>query len=213
MSKTHSPFVGLILRARNIRRWPLMSQFVEEKLDSHIYQAAAIGHLLGMIEVHVFNNNKVNPDRVAAMATWHEASEIAGMGDVPSPVKYFDPETTKLMKSLETRFEARLLGSLPEALQTVYAPYIHQDKSDVDVQLAKASDVLCATLKCMFEIDKGNKEFSQAMLQMEKQLETYKTKYQCVEYFCRVFLTNALLTIDEQARDMGWIDNANNTHM
>ncbi|MCC2618013.1 5'-deoxynucleotidase [Aestuariibacter halophilus] len=213
MAQDHSSFVGFLLRARNIRRWPLMSQFVEERLDSHIYQAAAIGHLLGAIEVAVYGNDEVDPDKVSAMATFHEASEIAGMGDVPSPVKYIDPETTALMKRLEGVFERRLLGSLPTELQAFYQPYIEQDKVDIHVQLAKAADVICAYLKCAFELDKGNKEFHKSMQEMEKQLAAFKERYRSVEYFAKIFMGDALLTIDEQAKDMAWIENANKVHI
>ena len=119
MSKQHSAFIGLMQRARNVKRWPLMAQFQEEMLSTHIYEASFVGHMLGAIAADIFDE-EVNPDRVAAMALFHEGSEIAGMSDIPSPVKYHDPDTTTAIKKLERRFEAMLLQTLPDALKQRY---------------------------------------------------------------------------------------------
>lgn len=212
MPKSHSAFVGLMQRARNVKRWPLMAQFQEEMLSTHIYEASVVAHILGAIACDVFNE-AVDPDRVAAMAVFHEGSEIAGMSDIPSPVKYHDPETTAAIKKLERRFEAMLIQTLPESLRQRYQPLIEQDKDDIHVKLAKAADVLCAYLKCDYELSKSNTEFANAMNEMEIQLAKYRTSFACVDYFCQVFLEDAKGTLDEQTRDLDWIDNANQVHL
>ena len=51
MAKTHSAFIGLMQRARNVKRWPLMAQFQEEMLSTHIYEASMVAHMLGAIAV------------------------------------------------------------------------------------------------------------------------------------------------------------------
>jgi 5'-deoxynucleotidase len=212
MANTHSAFIGLMQRARNVKRWPLMAQFQTEMLSTHIYEASVVAHMLGAIAADVFHEN-IDPDRVAAMAVFHEGSEIAGMSDIPSPVKYHDPETTKAIKKLERRFESMLLKSLPEALQTRYQPLIAQNKEDIHVRLAKAADVLCAYLKCDYEIAKSNLEFSNAMEEMEVQLAKYRELYPCVDYFCKVFLEDAKGTLDEQTKGLEWVEHANNANL
>lgn len=212
MTKQNSAFIGLMQRARNVKRWPLMAQFQEEMLSTHIYEASMIAHMLGAIAADVFGEN-VTPDRVAAMAIFHEGSEIAGMSDIPSPVKYHDPETTAAIKKLERRFESMLIQTLPDALKARYEPLIQQDKEDMHVRLAKAADVLCAYLKCEYEMSKSNSEFSNAMEEMEMQLKKYREMHQCVDYFCKVFLEGAKGTLDEQTRDLDWVENANNVHL
>ena len=212
MANTHSAFIGLMQRARNVKRWPLMAQFQDEMLSTHIYEASVVAHMLGAIACDVFNED-VDPDRVAAMAIFHEGSEIAGMSDIPSPVKYHDPETTAAIKKLERRFEAMLIKTLPEALQQRYQSLIEQDKEDVHVTLAKAADVLCAYLKCDYELSKSNSEFSNAMQEMEVQLKRYKEKLPAVGYFCQIFLEDAKGTLDEQTKDLEGIERANTLHL
>ena len=208
MTKNHSAFIGLMQRARNVKRWPLMAQFQEEMLSTHIYEASVVAHMLGAIAKDVFGE-AVEPDRVATMAIFHEGSEIAGMSDIPSPVKYHDPETTAAIKKLERRFEAMLLQTLPEPLRARYQPLIEQDKEDIHVGLAKAADVLCAYLKCDYELSKSNSEFSNAMHEMEIQLRKYRETFKSVDYFCQVFLEDAKGTLDEQTRDLDWVERAN----
>jgi 5'-deoxynucleotidase len=212
MANSHSAFIGLMQRARNVKRWPLMAQFQDEMLSTHVYEASVVAHMLGAIAADVFNEG-VDPDRVAAMAIFHEGSEIAGMSDIPSPVKYHDPETTAAIKKLEKRFEAMLIKTLPEPLQARYQPLIEQDKDDIHVRLAKAADVLCAYLKCDYELSKSNSEFANAMHEMEVQLNRYRQKMKSVDYFCRIFLEDAKATLDEQTKDLEWVERANNLHL
>ncbi|QJR82305.1 5'-deoxynucleotidase [Alteromonas pelagimontana] len=212
MSKNHSAFIGLMQRAKNVKRWPLMAQFQDEILSTHIYEAAVVAHMLGAIAADVFEED-IDPDRVASMALFHEGSEIAGMSDIPSPVKYHDPETTTAIKKLERRFEAMLIKTLPEKLQARYQPLIEQDKEDAHVRLAKAADVLCAYLKCDYELSKSNGEFSNAKQEMEIQLGKYRELHPCVDYFCQVFLEDAKGTLDEQTRDLDWVERANTLHL
>jgi len=212
MAKKQSAFIGLMQRARNVKRWPLMAQFQEEMLSTHIYEASMVAHMLGAIAADVFGE-QVNPDKVASMAIFHEGSEIAGMSDIPSPVKYHDPETTAAIKKLERRFEAMLLQTLPEALQQRYQPLIEQNKEDIHVKLAKAADVLCAYLKCDYELSKSNSEFANAMQEMEVQLAQYRQRLKAVDYFCKVFLEDAKGTLDEQTKDLDWVERANTLHL
>lgn len=206
--ESHNAFLGLHLRAKNINRWPLMSVFKEELLSTHIYETSVIAHLLGVIAKVVYNED-VNPERVSAMATFHEGSEVAGMGDIPSPVKYSSPQVSEMFKSLENEFETGLLNTLPAELREYYQPLIKQDKNEIHARLAKSSDLIAAFLKCKYEISKNNMEFSAALEQQTLLLEREAERFPCVKYFIEHFLADASTTIDEQAKGLNWIENTN----
>ena len=106
-----------------------------------------------------------------------------------------------------------LARALPEPLQARYQPLIEQDKDDIHVRLAKAADVLCAYLKCDYELSKSNSEFANAMHEMEVQLNRYRQNMKSVDYFCRIFLEDAKATLDEQTKDLEWVERANNLHL
>ena len=72
---------------------------------------------------------------------------------------------------------------------------------------------LCAYLKCDYELSKSNSEFSNAMYEMEVQLKQYRERFQSVEYFCKVFLEDAKGTLDEQTKDLDWVERANTLHL
>ncbi|OES24472.1 5'-deoxynucleotidase [Alteromonas macleodii] len=194
---TQSAFFGLMSKAKNILRWSLMSQFSQEKLDSHIYEVSVIGHLLGAIACDVFGED-VNPDYVASVAIFHEGGEVAGLADVNSLAKYHNPDIAKAMKTLESFFENKLLSSLPEALQDRYQPLIMQDRKDRHVQLAKFADILSAHNKCVFEVSKSNPEFAQALAEKTALINKLCNEDPVMNYYCEHFLTLSNASFDTQ---------------
>ena len=48
---------------------------------------------------------------------------------------------------------------------------------------------------------------------MEIQLKRYREKIPAVDYFCLVFLEDAKGTLDEQTKDLEWIEHANTLHL
>ena len=58
----------------------------------------------------------------------------------------------------------RLLESLPEELRPAYAPLLREEDPDI-YALVKAADKLCAYLKCLEELQSGNREFADAAQQ------------------------------------------------
>jgi 5'-deoxynucleotidase len=201
MNNKRSAFVGLMSRAKNVIRWPLMSQFEKEQLSDHIYQCAYIGHLLGAIAADIFNEN-VCPDRVAAMALYHEGGEINGLADMPKPAKYYSPEITKAIKKLESDFESKLLDTLPLALRDRYRPLIMQNKAERHAELAKVADIVSAFFKCDFELSKSNKEFSQAYGDCHSEIVELRKKDQVVDYFFQIFMPLANSSFDDLSKSM-----------
>jgi 5'-deoxynucleotidase len=206
-----SEFVGIMARARNIHRWPLMFSVQNELLCEHIYQTAYVGHLLGAIAADIFGED-INPDKVASLGIFHEVSELY-TNDMPTSCKYKSEAIAKMVKDLEHEYEVIALNSLPEAIRARYQPYIIQNKSDNHAALSKAADVICAYMKCEFELMKGNTEFEVAKSQSDRVLTAFRRKYPCVDYFCKTFLPSANATIDTQMQGDDWTKNVINSHI
>jgi len=51
------------------------------------------------------------------------------------------------------------------------------------------------------------------MHEMEVQLNRYRQRMKSVDYFCRIFLEDAKATLDEQTKDLEWVERANNLHL
>jgi 5'-deoxynucleotidase len=182
-----------------------MSQFKDENLATHCYETAVVGLTLGAISQQIFNQN-VCPHKVASYCTMHESGEVSGLGDVNSPTKYFDAETADMFRKLERKFETKILHTLPVELQAFFEPLIMQDKStDVHAQIAKAADVICAYVKCEYELQKGNNEFVKAMQGQEIALAKYREQMECVDYFCQHFLDKANDSFDDQIENSDWL--------
>ena len=80
-------FFSLAGRLRYIDRWSLMRNTRRENVAEHSYITALIAHALCVIENELFGG-KLNPDRAASLALYHDAAEVF-TGDLPTPVKYY----------------------------------------------------------------------------------------------------------------------------
>ena len=110
-----------------------------------------------------------DPERCATAALFHDASEIL-TGDLPTPIKYFNPEIKTAYKQVEHVSGTRLLQMLPEALRESYAPLIYEADETVR-DIVKAADKLSAHIKCIEELKAGNAEFESAAAQTRAALE------------------------------------------
>jgi 5'-deoxynucleotidase len=85
-----SHFFAYLSRMKFIKRWGLMHNTYAENVQEHSLRVAQIAHALAVIRNRKFGG-KVSPERVAVLALYHDASEVL-TGDLPSPIKYFNPE-------------------------------------------------------------------------------------------------------------------------
>ena len=106
-----SHFFANLARMRLIYRWPLMRNIQPENIAEHSLQVAMVAHALGVISNRLFDG-KVDANHAAVMALYHDSSEVL-TGDLPTPVKYFNPEIAREYKKIELAAEQRLLGMLP----------------------------------------------------------------------------------------------------
>ena len=185
-------FFPMISRMRYSNRWGLMRNTQSENIQEHSHQVAVLAHALAIIQNRYFGG-QVDPGAVAVAALYHDASEIL-TGDLPTPIKYDNPEIQMAYKGVEAMAEQKLLSMLPEELQGEFAPILTMP--DPEIQgLVKGADKLSAYLKCVDEVKAGNSEFKKAKEQ------TYAALCQepvpALQYFMEHFLDGFELTLDE----------------
>lgn len=186
-------FYAYLSRMRYINRWGLMRNTVQENIQEHSHMVAVLAHALAVIRREVFGK-PADPGLAAAAALFHDAPEIL-TGDLPTPVKYYNPEIRDAYKQVEAFSAQKLLGMLPEYLRPAYEPLMSEDYDPSTRELVKAADKLSAYLKCVEEVKAGNNEFRQAAEQTRQALEASDLPE--VAYFMEHFLPSFSLTLDE----------------
>ena len=153
---------------------------------------AVLAHGLAMIQRDILDQ-PADPDRCAAAALFHDASEIL-TGDLPTPIKYYNPMIKKAYKEIEHVSCEKLLSMLPQELQAGYAPLLHESDPEVG-RIVKAADKLSAYIKCLEELKAGNTEFELAARQTEQALK--EMGLPCLDWFLTHCLDSFRLTLDE----------------
>ncbi|MGL6257981.1 5'-deoxynucleotidase [Vibrio sp. WXL103] len=189
-----SHFFAHLARMKLIQRWPLMRSVSLENVSEHSLQVAFVAHALAVIKNKKFAGS-LNPERIALLGMYHDTSEVL-TGDLPTPVKYYNPEIAKEYKKIEAAAEHKLLSMLPEEFQQDFAPFLlsHQAHEE-DTKIVKQADTLCAYLKCLEEISAGNHEFDLAKRRLDVTLEQRRTPE--MTYFLEVFAPSFSLSLDE----------------
>ena len=156
-------FYALLGRMRYITRWGLMRNSFSENIQEHSHQVAVLAHALALIRRDILKLPTPEPEHCAVAALYHDASEIL-TGDMPTPIKYYNPAMKDAYKHVEHRANQYLLDMLPQQLRNAYAPYMLEDDGQVGV-IVKAADKLAAYIKCVEEQKAGNLEFESAARQ------------------------------------------------
>lgn len=187
-----SHFFAYISRLRFIARWALMRNTAPENVQEHSHQVAVLAHALAVIRNQKFGG-RVDAGQAAVLALYHDASEIL-TGDMPTPIKYYNPAIKAAYKDVEAVANRKLLEMLPQELQAVYAPILQESDPELHT-LVKAADKLSAYIKCVEEVKAGNTEFREAAVQTRAALEKFDLPE--VAYFLDVFMDSFSLTLDE----------------
>ena len=153
-------FYALLGRMKYITRWGLMRNTFSENIQEHSHQVAVLAHALALIRRDILGLPTPDPDKCAVAALYHDASEIL-TGDMPTPIKYYNPDIKVAYKQVERIAGERLLAMLPEALRESYRDYVLEDVGDM-LPIVKAADKLSAYIKCVEEQKAGNTEFDSA---------------------------------------------------
>ena len=186
-------FFAFINRMKYIKRWSLMRSVREENIMEHSQAVAVIAHALALLCNKRFGGN-VSVEKTVLLAQDHEVGEVI-TGDLPTPIKYFNPEIRDAYKDLEKNACNKLLEMLPPDLQSDYREYIIPDGESEEQKLVKYADRLAAYLKCVEEIKAGNSEFKKAKASIEKELKAaHRPEVEC---YLKEFAPAFELTLDE----------------
>ena len=162
-------FLPLIFRMRYINRWSLMFNTEQEDLMQHTAECAFLVHFLATIGNRCFEK-QYDADKLAVCALFHDAPEVL-TGDLPTPVKYYNDEMKTIYKQIEKSAADKLKNHLPQELRADYAAYLHASElTPGEKKLLKCADKLCAYIKCIYELNAGNKEFQHAYAAIGKEI-------------------------------------------
>ncbi|HAH03293.1 5'-deoxynucleotidase [Vibrio splendidus] len=192
MKQSH--FFAHLARMKLIQRWPLMRSISSENISEHSLQVAFVAHALALIKNKKFDG-QLNPEHIALLGMYHDTSEVL-TGDLPTPVKYYNPDIAQEYKKIEAAAEQRLLSMLPEEFQDDFAPFLISGTANKEEQsIVKQADTICAYLKCLEELSAGNHEYEQAKRRLEETLSQRKSPE--MDYFLTTFAPSFELSLDE----------------
>ena len=191
-------FFATISRMKYIERWALMRNSRPENLSEHSLEVAMIAHALCVIGNVRYGKN-LNAEKAALIGLYHDSSEII-TGDMPTPVKYYNPEIKDAYKQVEKIAEYKLLEKLPVDLRPAYEEIL---KSGINQEekymrkLVKAADKISAYIKCIEEEKAGNTEFATAKRTIGEAIDKLKEECPEVDDFAKEFLPSYGKTLDE----------------
>lgn len=185
-------FYAYISRMRCVKRWALMRNTEEENIQEHSHMVAVLAHALALIRVRVFGG-EADANAVAVAALYHDATEIL-TGDMPTPIKYYNPEISAAYRKVEAVAGEKLISMLPPELRADYAPVIHMEDESTH-RLVKAADKLSAYIKCVEELKAGNLEFKKAAEQTKRALEEMHLPE--LDWFMANCMESFSMTLDE----------------
>lgn len=199
MMKENSHFYAILSRMKYIDRWNLMRNTRNESLADHTLDVIFITHALVVIANTKFGA-KLNEGRAALLAAFHDAPEII-TGDLPTPVKYYDPKIKDAYDHVEEAAKAKMISQLPAGMQPIYEELLNMTGPEDKIlkKYVKAADKISALIKCIEEEQSGNRDFVQAKEATLRRIKEFQMPE--VDYFMESFLPGYYLTLDEQTRN------------
>ena len=189
-----SHFFAYLAKMKYINRWGLMRNTEQENIQEHSLQVAMIAHALAVIR-NKFYQGRLNPEQIAVIALYHEIGEVL-VGDIPTPIKYFNQEINQQINKIEKVAREKLFSLLPDQLKDEFKKFVFPELCNPKyLEIVKAADKISAYLKCIQELKYGNKEFEKAARVIKKRLDDINLPE--VRYFLAKFLNSFTLSIDE----------------
>ena len=186
-------FYALLGRMRYITRWGLMRNTFSENIQEHSHQVAVLAHALALIRRDILHLPTPDPDRCAVAALYHDASEIL-TGDLPTPIKYYNPSIKNAYKQVERIAGNRLLDMLPPELRGSYEHLVLEDDRELE-PFVKGADKLSAYIKCVEEQKAGNTEFDSAAAVIMQSLQAMHREE--IDWFLEHCLPAFSLNLDQ----------------
>lgn len=188
-------FYAVLSRMKYITRWALMRNTRSENICEHSQDVAVLAHALALLTNRRFGG-AVDVGQCVLIALYHDAPEIF-TGDLPTPVKYYNPAIREAYKQVETVAADKLLHMLPEDLRPDYEALLCPGEEwGEEKRLVKAADKLAALIKCVEEEKQGNAEFARARTAAEAAIR--EMGLPAADCFLEEFLPAFALTLDEQ---------------
>ena len=194
MNSKKTSFYAMLARMKYIERWALMRNAEPENISEHSLEVSILAHALAFIG-NTRLGKSYDADHIAMLGTYHDCTEII-TGDMPTPIKYENPDIQDAYKQIEKAAAFRLLNMLPEDIRASYESYFIESSHDNNSHiLVKAADKLSAYIKCVEEEKAGNTEFKSAKATIAQAI----TDLHCEEadIFVKEFLPAYELTLDE----------------
>lgn len=192
-NKSH--FFAMVARMKYIDRWALMRNTDKENVCEHSMEVSAIAHAIAVIKNKKFGGN-VDANKAAVLALYHDMPEIL-TGDMPTPVKYRNPEIKNVYKEIEKSASKTLLDMLPEEIRDEYRDcFIENEEDEYLWKIVKAADKISALTKCIEEAKAGNTEFDYANKSSEKAIKEMNMPE--ADYFLDTFIESYKYTLDQQ---------------
>lgn len=162
-----------------------------ENVAEHSLMVAYIAHALAVLRNE--RGGSVSVERVLLLAIYHDVSEIQ-TGDMPTPVKYANPDITRAFKEIEHASKKRLYGLLPEHMRSAYEEPLFGAGGE-EAAIVRAADKIAALLYCTSELAAGNSEFSVAARSLRRIVDDLELPE--VDEFMTLFAPSFSLTLDE----------------
>jgi len=177
-----------------INRWGIMFNLQKEDLMQHSLECAFIAQYLATVGNMYFGKN-YNAERIAVCAMYHDIEEVL-TGDLPTPIKYYNEEMKNIYKQIEVKASEKLLDHLPKNLQGNYSAFISgSNLTDAEQKILKIADKLCAYIKCINELNAGNKEFQAALNRVSESINNIESEE--LAYFIKNVLPEFSLSLHE----------------
>lgn len=189
-------FFALTSRMKYISRWGLMRNSRPENIAEHSLEVAILAHLLCELRNRRFGG-QIDVAKAVMAAVYHDVPEII-TGDLPTPVKYYDPDIKTAYKNVEKAASEKLLSTIPEDLRDSYRPFFDENTDPQISEIVKAADKLSALIKCIEERRSGNTDFLDAEAQTLESIKNMRLPE--VDVFLKEFLPSYSKTLDEQTR-------------
>ena len=190
------PFSALLGRMKYITRWSLMRSGRADSLSEHTADTALLAHARCLIgQKGLGTGADLRPEMVATAALYHDAPEIL-TGDMPTPVKYKNEALRTAYKAVERESALAMADLLPPELHEIEGSYLTGSVlNDAERKLLKAADRLSALIKCMEEVESGNREFTAALAQQKADLAAMHSPE--ADYFIEHMLPCYTQNLDE----------------
>lgn len=192
MKENH--FYAMLSRMKYINRWGLMRNTRNENLCEHSLEVAFIAHALGIINNEVYGGN-INAERLAILGMYHDVTEII-TGDMPTPVKYYNPVIRNAYKEVEKVAGKQMLSGLSPEIRDRYESVLIETEEEKELwKYVKAADKISAYIKCLEERKTGNMDFADAEQTIYKAITDMHMDE--VDYFMKEYIPAYMLTLDE----------------